>query len=358
MHTKTPRLIAAAALGAGALILSGCSGPSAADSGSDDTFSATLVGGVAGDLSYTDTTLAGLEQAAEELGVTTKHIETPDAAQGETLLRSAIPTSPDLLLSITLPLDTVISIAEQYPDQLIALPDQGDEGTELPDNVAAYTINVHEGSFLAGVVAGAMTESHVVGAVIGGQAPGLDQFALAYKQGVLAACPDCEVKLSYLNFQFSDPALGKSTALDLHSDGADVIFQVAGGTGTGVIEAAEENGFFAIGVDSDQDSVAPGTVITSMLKRVDANVFSLIEAAQNGDFASGYTQVGLADGATGLSWDTGSTVFEENAPAEAAAKIPAIKELVEDYRSQILDGSLAVCDALNEPDSEACAALG
>lgn len=358
MNTKTPRLLAAvAAFGAGALMLSGCAA-SSADAGSDDTFSATLVGGVAGDLSYTDTTLAGLAQAEDELGVTTKHIETPDAAQGETLLRSAIPTSPDLLLSITLPLDTVVSIAEQYPDQLIALPDQGDEGAELPDNVAAYTINVHEGSFLAGVVAGAMTESKVVGAVVGGQAPALDQFALAYKQGVLAACPDCEVKLSYLNFQFADPALGKSTALDLHSDGADVIFQVAGGTGTGVIEAAEENGFFAIGVDSDQDSVAPGTIITSMLKRVDANVVALIEAAQNGDFTPGYTQVGLADGATGLSWDIGSTVFEENAPAAAAAKIPAVKELVEDYRSQILDGSLEICDALNAPDSEACAALG
>ncbi|MBT2498035.1 BMP family ABC transporter substrate-binding protein [Agromyces sp. ISL-38] len=359
MSTTTPRLIAAAAaLGASALVLSGCAGSSAAGNDSDDTFSATLVGGVAGDLSYTDTALAGLAQAKDELDVTTKHIETPDAAQGETLLRSAIPTSPDLLLSITLPLDTVVSIAEQYPDQLIALPDQADEGTELPDNVAAYTINVHEGSFLAGVVAGAMTESHVVGAIIGGQAPGLDQFALAYKQGVLAACPDCEVKLSYLNFQFADPALGKSTALDLHSDGADVIFQVAGGTGTGVIEAAKEGGFYAIGVDSDQDSVAPGTVITSMLKRVDANVLALITAAEEGDFASGFTQVGLADGATGLSWDTGSTVFEENAPTEAAAKIPAVKDLVEDFRAQILDGSLEVCDALNAPDSEACAALG
>lgn len=348
-------LIATASVAAFAL--SACSGGTSGGDSTEEAYSVTLVGGVAGDLSYTDTALAGLNRAADELGVSIKHIEVPDAAQGETLLRSAIQTSPDLLLSLTLPLDTVISIAEQYPDQLIGMPDQSDEGKEIPENVSAYSINTHEGSFLAGIVAGSMTDSKVVGAVVGGQAPGLEQFALGYKQGVLEACPDCEVKISYLNFVFNDPALGKSTALDLHSDGADVIFQVAGGTGTGVIEAAQEEGFYAIGVDSDQDSVAPGTVITSMMKHVDTNVYAIIKAAMEGDFTPGVTGVGLADGSTGLSWDEGSTVFEDNAPAEMADKVAATKDLVDDYRAQILDGSYVVCDALNDPDSDECAAL-
>lgn len=347
-----------ASVSAAALVLTACSGGTGTTDTADDAFSVTLVGGVAGDLSYTDTALAGLKKAETDLGVTIKHIEVPDLAQGETLLRSAIQTSPDLLLSLTLPLDTVISIAEQYPKQLIGMPDQGDEGKELPDNISTYSINTHEGSFLAGVVAGSMTDTKVVGAVVGGQAPGLDQFALGYKQGVLAVCPDCEVKVSYLNFVFNDPALGKSTALDLHSDGADVIFQVAGGTGTGVIEAAKEGGFYAIGVDSDQDDVAPGTVITSMMKHVDTNVYAIIKAAKEGKFVPGTTGVGLADGSTGLSWDEGSTVFEDNAPAEMAGKVAATKALVEEYRAKILDGSLKVCDAMNDPTSAECAALG
>lgn len=358
MHMTSRRrtLAAAAALTAvAALTLTACSsgGSSpAASSGSD--YSAVLVGGVAGDLSYTDSALEGLTEAADTLGVKTKHIEAPDPSQGETLLRSAIQTSPDLVMSITLPLDTVISIAQQYPDQKIGMPDQSADGATLPDNLELYTINTHEGSFLAGLVAGTMTTSKKVGAVVGGDAPALNQFAWAYEQGVKTACPTCSVQVSYLNFVFNDPALGKSTALDMHSDGVDVIYQVAGGTGTGVIEAAKEQGFYAIGVDSDQDSVAPGTVITSMMKHVDANVLKMIEAAKGGDFASGSKLVGLAEGATGLSWDEGSTVFADAHP-ELKTQIDAAKTSVEEYKAKILDGSFAVCDALNAPDTDACA---
>lgn len=343
-----------------ALSLAACSTSSpsgdATGGGDSDAYLATLVGGVAGDLSYTDSAIAGLQMAADELGVETNHIEAPDPAQGETLLRSAIQTSPDLLLSITLPLDTVISIAEQYPDQLIGMPDQSNEDKEIPDNLELYAINTHEGSFLAGIVAGTMSATKKVGQVVGGDSPALNQFAYAYEQGVKAACADCTVQTSYLNFVFDDPALGKATALDMISDGVDVIYQVAGGTGTGVIEAAEEQGVYAIGVDSDQDGVAPGTVITSMMKHVDASVLEMITAAQAGDFTSGVKLVGLAEGATGLSWDEGSTVFADAHP-ELAEQIAAAETAVEEYRTAILDGSYEVCDALNAPDSEACAAI-
>ncbi|WKK70707.1 BMP family ABC transporter substrate-binding protein [Rathayibacter oskolensis] len=353
---RSRQIATLALLAASSLALAACSsgGGASASSADPDAYTVALVGGVAGDLSYTDSALAGLTEAKDSLGVSTTHIEAPDVAQGETLLRSAIQTSPDLVLSITLPLDTVISIAEQYPDQKIGMPDQSLEDSEIPDNLELYTINTHEGSFLAGLVAGTMTTTKKVGAVVGGDAPGLNQFAWAYEQGVKAACSDCTVQRTYLNFTFNDPALGKSTALDMHSDGVDVIFQVAGGSGTGVIEAAEEGGFYAIGVDSDQDSVAPGTVITSMMKHVDANVLNMVSSAEDGDFTAGATNVGLADGATGLSWDEGSTVFEDAHP-ELADTVAAAKASVEDYKAQILDGSFEVCDALNAPDSAACA---
>ncbi|MBZ4488057.1 BMP family ABC transporter substrate-binding protein [Microbacterium sp. cx-55] len=358
---KHSRKIVTIAAGAAALALTltACSGSSSGgattDSGSGD-YLATLVGGVAGDLSYTDSAISGLQLAADELGVKTNHIEAPDPAQGETLLRSAIQTSPDLLLSITLPLDTVISIAEQYPDQLIGMPDQSNEDKDIPDNLELYAINTHEGSFLAGLVAGTMSTSKKVGQVVGGDSPALNQFAYAYEQGVKAACDDCTVQTSYLNFVFDDPALGKATALDMISDGVDVIYQVAGGTGTGVIEAAEEQGVYAIGVDSNQDDVAPGTVITSMMKHVDASVLEMIKAAQAGEFTSGVKLVGLSEGATGLSWDEGSTTFADAHP-ELADQIAAAEAIVAEYRATILDGSYEVCDALNAPDSEACASI-
>ena len=357
--TRNRKLLAtAASVATLAFALTACSGGATTETSdaASDEYSATLVGGVAGDLSYTDSALAGLSMAESDLGVAINHIEAPDPAQGETLLRSAIQTTPDLLLSITLPLDTVISIAEQYPDQLIGMPDQSNEDLEIPDNLQLYTINTHEGSFLAGLVAGTMSESGNVGQVVGGDSPALNQFAYAYEQGVLTACPDCTVQTSYLNFVFDDPALGKATALDMISDGVDVIFQVAGGTGTGVIEAAEEQGVYAIGVDSNQDDVAPGTVITSMIKSVDASVFEMIAAAMDGNFTPGVTLVGLAEGATGLSWDQGSTTFADAHP-ELADQIAAAEALVEEYRATILDGSFEVCDALNAPDSDACTAL-
>jgi basic membrane protein A len=98
----------------------------------------------------------------------------------------------------------------------------------LPENVAAFQINVHDSSFLGGVIAGMLTKTKTVGAVVGGDSPGLNQFYWAYKQGVMEVCPDCEVLVSYLNFDFANPTLGKEAALGQYDQGADIIFQVAG----------------------------------------------------------------------------------------------------------------------------------
>jgi basic membrane protein A len=173
----------------------------------------------------------------------------------------------------------------------------------------------------------------------------------------MAVCADCEVLGSYLNFEFSDPNLGKEAALALYGQDADIVFAVAGLSGQGVFEAAVEVGKFAIGVDSDQDADAPGTVIVSMMKRTDQTTYLLIENSLEGNFQPGFNQLDMSDGVVDLSWTgTGSTVFADNGPEEMVAKLPDVQAAVEDYRAQILDGSLAVCDALNEPDSEACAA--
>jgi basic membrane protein A len=336
----------------GALLLTACAGPAATDA---PAFKFALVTPAPrGDRSFIDASIRGAERAMAELPVEGTIIESPDVPGQDQAVRSALSQNPDLVLGLAIEPDVLLALAEEYPDQKFAVP--SDIFVEaLPDNVAAFQINVHESSFLVGVIAGMLSETKTVGAVVGGESPGLNQFFWAYKQGVMAVCADCEVLVSYLNFDFSNPTLGKETAVGQYEQGADIIFQVAGASGEGVISAAAERGLYAIGVDSNQDDIAPGNVIVSMMKRVDTSTFLLIKNTLEGNFTPGFSVIGMADGATGLSWDEGSTTFADNGPAEMTDKLPEVMAAVEDYRAQILDGSLEVCNALVE--TEACAPL-
>lgn len=309
-----------------------------------------------GDRSFIDASARGVERANSELGLSGQIIETNSIAEQETAIRSALAENNDLILALAPDPETLLSIADENPEQQFGVP--SDIFVEsLPDNVAAFQVNVHEGSYLVGVVAGLMTETQTVGAVVGGDSPGLNQFFWAYKQGVLEVCPDCEVLVSYLSFDFSNPTLGKEAALAQYDGGADIIFQVAGRSGEGVISAAAETGKFAIGVDSNQDFIEPGNVIVSMLKRVDVSTFLLVKNAMEGNFQGGFQQIGMQDGATGLSWDEGSTDFADNGPENMVNKLDSVQASVEEYRQMILDGELEVCDALNDPEAAACEGL-
>jgi basic membrane protein A len=346
----------------GALLLTACAGPAAtpaptSSGGPTDApaFKFALVTPQPrGDRSFVDASIRGAEQAMSELSVEGTIIEASGVPDEEPSMRAALSQNPDIVLGLAIQPDTILALAEEFPDQKFGVP--SDIFVEsLPDNVAAFQINVHESSFLVGVIAGMLSETKTVGAVVGGDSPGLNQFFWAYKQGVMAVCADCEVLVSYLNFEFSNPTLGKETAVGQYEQGADIIFQVAGGSGEGVISAAAERGLYAIGVDSNQDDIAPGNVIVSMMKRVDTSTYLLIKNTLEGNFTPGFSVIGMADGATGLSWDEGSTTFADNGPAEMTDKLPEVMAAVEDYRAQILDGSLEVCNALVE--TEACAPL-
>jgi basic membrane protein A len=343
-----------------ALALAGCSGQGGASSSddADPAFTYALVTpGAAGDGGYIDSSIAGTKLAEEQLGVTGRVVEAESVSQQEGVLRSTVATHPDIILAPGLDPDSLLAVAEENPDQLFGVPSDIFVD-ELPDNVQAYSINVNESSFLGGFVAGSMTQTKKVGAVLGGDNPGINQFFYGYKQGVLAACADCVVTPSYLNNEYSDPSVGQEAALALYQDGNDIVYAVAGLSGQGVFTAATQEGAFAIGVDSNQDADAPGTVITSVMKRVDMTTFNLIEAAMNGDFQSGFVAAGMADGVSGLSWEDGSTVFADNGPSEMVALLPDVQSKVDELTQQILDGDLAVCDALNDPASDECAALG
>jgi basic membrane protein A and related proteins len=200
------------------------------------------------------------------------------------------------------------------------------------------------------MAAGMLSRTKKVGAVGGGDFPGINQFIVGYQEGVAAGCPDCEVVVSYVggSTPFSDPVRGKEIALGMYADGVDIIYQVAGRTGEGVLEAASETGNFAIGVDSNQDDTYPGTVIVSAMKRVDNAVYSFVNSVVEDTYAAGNTVVGLTEGFAGLSWDVGvcSRTFDENGPADLVEKLPAVRQAIDEARAKILSGELVVTDIL------------
>jgi basic membrane protein A len=307
-----------------------------------------------GDRSFIDASIRGADKAIAELGAQGTIVEAQGVADQEAAMRSAISAGNDLVLALAIEPTTLLPLTEEFPNQKFGAPSDIFVD-KLPDNLAAFQINGHEGSFLVGVIAGMLTKSKTVGAVVGGDNAGLNQFYYAYKQGVLAVCSDCKVLVAYLGFDFSNPTLGKETAVGMYEQGADIIFQVAGRSGEGVIAAAQEKGLWAIGVDSNQDDIAPGSVIVSMMKRVDTSVYLLVKNAMEGNFKSGFSVIGMKEGATGLSWDEGSTTFADKGPADLTAKLGDVKAKVEEYRAKILDGSFEVCDALK--DNAPCASL-
>jgi basic membrane protein A and related proteins len=308
-----------------------------------------------GDRSFIDASARGIKKANEELPVKCDIIETNGVSEHETALRGAIAQKYDLVLGLAMDTDMFVGLAKEFPDQKFASPSEIFLD-ELPPNMVAYQIDVHESSFLVGVIVGSLTKTKTVGAVVGGDAPGLNQFYYGYKQGVLEVCPDCKVLVSYLGFDFSNPTLGLETALGQYDEGADIIYQVAGRSGEGVLEAAAQRDLYAIGVDSNQDDIQPGHVIVSSLKKVEATTYDPIKLVVDGKFAGGFQRRGLKEGFAGLSWDEGSTTFETKGPADMTAKIPEIKKLVEEWRTKILSGEYKVCDAF-AADTPECVAV-
>ncbi|MCE5208949.1 MAG: BMP family ABC transporter substrate-binding protein [Chloroflexi bacterium] len=300
-----------------------------------------------GDRSFIDAAARGREQFMKDYpDVQFDIIETNGVAEHEAAMRNAIAKGYDMIIGLAIDSELMFSLCEEFPDQKFGSASEIFAET-LPANMAGYVINVHESSFLVGVIVGSLTKTKTVGAVLGGDSPGINQFFYGYKQGVLEVCPDCTVLSSYLGFDFSNPTLGLESALAQYDQGADIIYQVAGRSGEGVLQAAKDRGLYAIGVDSNQDDTQPGNVIVSSIKATNTTTYKLAEMAVKG-FEQGFHSIGLSDGGAGLSWDDGSTTFEEKGPADMVALLPAVKEKVEEYRTAILAGDLKVCDALNE----------
>jgi len=318
-------LVKAAAVTLSLALLAGCGGAKSGDNAGEDKFivgMATDVGGLNDD-SFNAAAHRGILQAEEELGTGKVVIESKRQEDYETNFQLLMDQGADLVWGIGFMMQAAMNdMAQKNPNQKFAIID---EVVNQP-NVASVLFKEEEGSFLMGVIAARSTKTGKVGFVGGMESPVIGRFEAGYKAGVKAADPNVEVITIYSN-SFVDPAKGKSDALTIYGQGADIIFHAAGGTGQGVIEAAKEKGLYAIGVDSDQNHLAPDNVISSMIKRVDVAVFEITKQTLEGNFPGGQTTVlGLKDNGVGYAPKTLWNILPEGLQDEVDRWADAIRE--------------------------------
>lgn len=314
------------------------------EGGSGNGVALIIAQGGLGDESYNDLANSGFEKALDETGQSGSPVESDDVVgQGEQILRRAA-DSNGLVIDLEFSHNELIGdVAKDYPDVDFAIVNAEAKG----DNIVSVLFQEQEGSYLAGTLAALMTSQpnnpklnpdKVIGVIGGTKSTGIDKFIVGFMQGAQDADPDVQVLTSYAE-NFGDPSKGKQLAESMYQQGADIVFHVAGGTGAGVIEAAKETNHYAIGVDTNQDDLAPGYVLTSMVKHVDVAVEQLVKDYDSGDVKGGTTMsLGLAEDGVGL------TDFEHT-----KADIPQpILDKLDQLKKQIIDGDLDVWNVISD----------
>lgn len=249
----------------------------------------TDVGGV-NDQSFNQSAWEGLKRSEKEFGIKVAYKESKQDADYAPNMETLTDAGYDLIWGIGFLMgDAIKETAEINPDQKYAIIDFS-YGEETPGNVACAVFQEEEPSFLVGYIAGKMTKANKVGFVGGIKFPLIEKFEYGYMAGVKLANPEAEVLRQYAE-SFTDAAKGKAITNNMYQQGADIVFHASGGVGDGVIEAAKEKGKWAIGVDKDQNFLAPDNVLTSAMKRVDNAIFDISRRLKEGEFAGGQTVV-------------------------------------------------------------------
>jgi basic membrane protein A len=280
----------------------------------------TDVGGI-NDQSFNASAWHGLQRAGKDLGIQIKYTESRQNADYVANLTRFAQAGYDVVFAVGFKMqDALAEVAPRYPNVEFAIID-GD-APNLP-NCASYKFREEQGSYLVGALAGAMTKTGKVGFVGGEQMPLIAKFEVGYKAGVETTNPKATVLVGYAQ-AFNDPQKGEELALSQFGAGADIVYHAAGSSGLGVIKAAENKGpgFYAIGVDQDQDGIAPGRVLTSMVKRVDVAVFTVCQSVVKGTFHPGTTTLGLQEDGVGMS---PMRFTKKDVPPAVLAKIKALK---------------------------------
>ncbi len=334
-------LAAAMALGMGSAALAEATTEGATLDGSDIRVCIVYTGNL-GDKSYNDSCNEGAQRAVEDFGIELKSLEGATADEWKANLLSACEDDYDLIIGASSNIaDFITEYGPSYPDTKFAVIDTT---VDLP-NVESISFAQNQGSFLAGAAAALFTqktdiegvnEDHIIGWVGGMDIPVLHDFYTGYEQGAKYIDPDIQILQAFAG-EWQNPLKGKELTLAQYDQGADIVMNVASGTGAGVLEGAKEAGKYAIGVDLNQDADQPGSVLTSMVKRVDNACYLIIQSVVDGSFEGGTTQyLDLAKGGVSL---TDFSVMKE---AMGDAFPQDIQDKIEELTEQIISGDIVV----------------
>jgi basic membrane protein A len=283
------------------------------------------------DKSFNEAAYNGAQRWAEETGKTYREIELQSEAQREQALRRFAEAGANPIITMGFAMaDPLSTVAPDYPDTKFVAIDV--TWLDAP-NIRQIGFAEHEGSYLVGMMAAMASESGTVGFIGGMDIPLIRHFGCGYAQGVKAVNPDATVVANMTGTTpaaWNDPVKGSELTKAQISQGADVVYAAAGGTGVGVLQTAADEGILSIGVDSNQNYLHPGKVLTSMLKRVDVAVYDALVAGVN--LETGVFAWGLAQNGVGYALD------ENNAPLVS----DEMKAAVDDARQKIIDGEIEV----------------
>lgn len=286
------------------------------------------------DKSFNSAAVAGANSVKKEKDYELKIVETTDDNSYEPQMKNFANRGYDLVIAVGFSQgDALKKVAPQFPKTAFAIVDSQVDVS----NVRSLLFEEHEGSFLVGAIAGLTTKTGKVGFVGGMDIPLIHRFQTAYEAGVKKVNPKAQVVSNYVGIDSSawnNPPKGKELAVVQFNSGADISFAAAGASNTGVFDAAEEKKKLAIGVDSNQNWMKPGFILTSMLKRVDVSVANTIRDARDGKFTGGVVRYGLKNDGVGYAMDD----FNKKLIPESVLK------QVEELKKGILSGKIKVPD--------------
>jgi basic membrane protein A len=290
------------------------------------------------DKSFNEAAFGGAEKFKAETGIEFRDFEPTGDTQGEQALRNFASKGFNPVIGVSFAWTAAIEkIAAEFPDTKFAIIDSV---VDKP-NVRSVVFKEHEGSYLVGLVAGMKSATGKVGFVGGMDIPLIRKFACGYAQGAKAANPNAEVfqnMTGTTGAAWNDPVRGGELAKSQIDQGADVIYAAAGATGLGVLQTAADQGKFSIGVDSNQNYLHPGSVLTSMIKRVDLAVYNVMMDTKNDAFTPGIVALGVAEDGVGWALD------EHN----KSLITPEIQAAVDKAKADIISGAIKVHDYMSD----------
>jgi basic membrane protein A len=298
------------------------------------------------DRSFNAAAWDGVKRAARDFPIVLRDIEPGNPTSIEPAMRAFAERNYDLIIGVGFAQAPIMEVvAKDYPNINFAIVDGA---SKLP-NVASLIFKEHEGSYLVGMIAARASKTGVLG-FVGGMDIGLiHRFAKGYEEGAKAVNPNISVLVNYVGITdaaWNNPGKGKELALAQIGKGADVIFTAAGNSGLGAFDAVEQAGLdpqgranrFVIGVDSNQNMVKPGFVLTSMVKRVDNAVYRIVEDVVNKRFKGGFHGYGLDADGVGYAMDDYNRAL---IPPEVIQEVEAAKQ-------KIIGGEIKVTDAMQQ----------